>query len=170
MAFDLDTLEAAIRALRAYGLLAIRTGPKIRKEKYAHRAAERLGLSARELAVLCELMLRGPQAPGALRTRCSRMAEFNDLETATATLEELAGHEPALVVQLPRTGGRAERRWAHLLGDDPVEEGAWTGPSAAPAQALGKDPLEELRAQVQDIAEALQTLEQRFDVFREQFE
>lgn len=173
MQLDLDTVEAAIRALRAYELLAVRTGPKIRKEKYAQRAAERLEVSARELAVLCELMLRGPQAPGALRTRCARMAEFNDIETAPLALEELAGREPPLVVQLPRASGRAERRWAHLLGDAPVEEGAGQDiPSeAAPARvAAGNDPIEELRAQVQDLAEAFRALEQRFDAFRAQFE
>ncbi len=182
MELDEETLDAAMRALRAFDLLVIRTGPKFRKEKYGHRLAERLELPHQHLAVLCELMLRGPQTPGALRNRCSRMAPFPDRAAVEATLDELADREgEPLVVLLPRRPGQSEPRWGHLLGYDTVPEEQVDAPPAPaaphrpapavpPPATLAPDALAELRAEVRALADALRVLEGRFEEFRRQFE
>jgi uncharacterized protein YceH (UPF0502 family) len=120
-----------------------------------------------ERAILCELLLRGPQTPGELRTRASRMAEINDVAQVEAALQHLAQHEGgARVVQLAREPGRRDSRYAHLFSGE-VHDAAPTA-SAVPANATGGReavPLErlaalelevrELRAEVQALRQAM---------------
>src|ERR1700678_3237357 len=79
VSFDQATVEQALPLLREKGLLLTTTGAGSRVPKYGHRIAEKLNLGRRELAVLCELILRGPQTLGELRTRAERMHPFDDL-------------------------------------------------------------------------------------------
>ena len=95
-----------------------------RVTRYRHRFCNtqfsQLSLSAGELAILCELLLRGPQTPGELRSRASRMAPFADVHQVDSALESLAGREEPLVAQLPREPGKRESRWLQLFtGDAP---------------------------------------------------
>ena len=83
---------------------------------------ETLGLSAAQLAVLAELLLRGPQTVGELRGRASRMHPFDELAQVQAVLDELAARAPADVVRLPRQPGRKESRWAQLWTGSPVAD------------------------------------------------
>jgi len=98
---DEDTFERAIYTLRDKGLLVSITGAGSRVPKYGHRISEKLNLGRRELAILCELMLRGPQTLGELRTRAERMHPFGDLAEVESVLE----HMPELVIKLPRRPG-----------------------------------------------------------------
>ena len=102
-----------------------------RVPKYEHRARTVLNLRRDETAILCLLMLRGPQTPGELRSRSDRLYPFDDLGSVTSTLERLAGRsiaaDPAstepltgpLTTILPRLPGSREARYSHLLGDPP---------------------------------------------------
>jgi len=104
-------------------LVATYSGVGSRVVKYTHRLIEILGVDSPEAAVLCELLLRGPQTPGELRGRASRMVSFASPQDVKRVLDELAARKPnPFVVELPRAPGRKESRFAHALGDTPPEE------------------------------------------------
>jgi uncharacterized protein len=114
--YDADAVEQALHSLRNKGLLLAITGAGSRVPKYGHRISETLNLGRRELAILCELMVRGPQTLGELRTHCERMHAFDDLAEVEAVIERL----PELMVKLPRRPGEKEVRYAHLLCGTPA--------------------------------------------------
>ncbi len=117
----------AVNQLRDKGLVHV--GFNGRTERYDHKMVGTYFLSREEQAVLCVLMLRGPQTPGELRTNTARMADFADLDAVAATLSGLSTRDHALVVELPRVPGRREERYAHLLCGKPKAE-EWA-PSAS---------------------------------------
>ena len=106
--FDEQTVEQALETLKNKHLVVRISGAGHRVEKFAHRLGEVLNLGRREMAILCVLMLRGPQTVGELRGRTERMHEFNDLEEVERVLETLEKSE--LVARASRG------RWAQLLG------------------------------------------------------
>lgn len=108
------------------------SGAGARAVKYTHRLSETLGLERPELAVLSELLLRGPQTAGELRGRASRMHPFVSPAEVRVVLDGLAARSPdPYVVELPRAAGCKENRFAHALGDAPVAEvGAEAGAEA----------------------------------------
>ncbi len=109
-----------------------------------------------EQAVLAVLMLRGPQTPGELRSRASRLARFTDVGEVEAVLESLAGRaDGPFVVRLAREPGRRESRYAHLLGDAPVADAAAPRGSAPPVRA---QPLEERIARLEADVDELKRL------------
>ncbi len=112
-----------------------------------------------EAALLAELLLRGPQTPGELRARCTRMYPFQDLGEVEAALELLVQAEPPLAVKLPRSPGMKESRYAQLLGG-PVEAGP------APVQP----PAPGLAARVAALEDQVARLQEAFEAFRRQFE
>ena len=104
-----------------------------RVPKYEHRIRTVLNLRRDETAVICLLLLRGPQTPGELRSRSDRMFSFDDLPQVQSTLDRLAArtlvpHAPPaestgpLVVVLPRQPGSSASRWMHLLGGEPAAD------------------------------------------------
>ena len=109
-------------------LVATYAGVGSRAVKYVHRLTETLGVDTPELAILCELLLRGPQTPGELRGRASRMHPFASPAEVRAVLLALAARPEPYVVELPRAPGCKENRFAHAFG--PLPEAA---PAAAPA-------------------------------------
>jgi uncharacterized protein YceH (UPF0502 family) len=119
--YDEDTVADAIDRLREKRLMSVLTGGSNRVPKYGHRLGEALNLGRRELAVLCELMVRGPQTLGELNARASRMHRFSDLDEVERTIRTLASHASGpLVTELARQPGRKETRFAHLLSGEPV--------------------------------------------------
>lgn len=126
-----------------------------RAERYEQRLATFLKLDRQEQALLCVLMLRGPQTLGELRTNASRMADFADLAAVNDALELLQAHEPPLLVHLPRAAGRREERFAHLLCGEPVLE-----PEPAPGRSTGADAqrIDELEREVRQMKAELETL------------
>jgi uncharacterized protein len=160
--FDESTVEQALQSLRDKGFLLSVSGAGSRVMKYGHRISEKLNLGRRELAILCELMVRGPQTPGELRTRAERMHRFDDLAELEGVIERL----PELIVKLPRRPGEKESRYAHLLSGAPaVEEVEADAPMPARADRLGtlENEVAQLRAEMDD-------LKQQFAGFRKQFE
>ncbi len=99
--FDEETVERVLSMLRDKGLLLTATGAGSRVPKYGHRLSEKLNLGRRELAILCELMVRGPQTLGELRTRAERMHRFDDVSEVESVLDRM----PELVTKLPRRAG-----------------------------------------------------------------
>src|SRR6516164_3071000 len=116
VSYDEDTVERALTGLRAKGLAVRITGGDSRVPKHGQRFTELLNLGRREAAVLCVLMLRGPQTIGELRGRTERLYAFEDLEGVQATLDRLS--EQDLAKKLSRHAGSREPRFAQLLGGD----------------------------------------------------
>lgn len=137
-----------------------------RVTKYAHTAKPTWNLSVQESALLAELLLRGPQTPGELRTNTRRMYAFPDLAEVEACLGVLMEAEPPLVVRLPRAPGAREARVAQLLAGPPPE-GATAPQAAAPGPSSAR--LEALEAEVTALRAELAELRQAFEAFREQF-
>lgn len=165
MELDENVVRDALLSLQEKRLAGPASGADSRVTKYEHRL-ESFNFSRREIAVLCVLMLRGPQTPGELRGRTERMYKFEDLEQVQSALHQLMQREPSLVAMLARQPGTKEARYAHLLSG-PVENwqpssGASTSPDDADLASLE----ERVRALEQEVA----GLKDQFAAFRKQFE
>ena len=159
VSYDEDTVSEALDSLRA-GRLARLSSAQSRVAKYEHSILEVFNLGRRELALLCTLMLRGPQTVGELRDRSERIRAFSDLEEVEACLETLMHWEPRpLATRLPRQPGMKEPRYVHLLSGD-------AGPSAQRITERAV-PLEE---QVEALRQEVHELREEFAKFRQQFE
>jgi uncharacterized protein YceH (UPF0502 family) len=170
--FDSDTVEQALNALRDKGLLLAITGAGSRVPKYGHRFSEKLNLGRREVAILCELMIRGPQTLGELRTHCERMHPFDDLAEVEAVIERL----PELVVKLSRRPGEKEIRYAHLLSGTPAipeAQGEPPQPRTGRAdldRAERPDRVSVLEAEIAQLRDEIENLKEQFAGFKRQFE
>ncbi len=165
VAYDEDTVEAALEGLRAKGL-ALRISGESRVPKHSQRFTEKFNLGRREAALMCVLLLRGPQTPGELRGRTDRLYQFDDLETLENTLTHLAERE--FVRKLPRQSGSREARWAHLLCGE-VEASAESYAEVAahtPAAHADNGILDKISALEEELAQ----LRREFDDFRRRFE
>jgi uncharacterized protein YceH (UPF0502 family) len=156
--YDEATADQALSELRNRGL-AVRITGDGRVVKHAQRFTERENFGRREAALMCVLMLRGPQTPGELRGRTERLYQFEDLEGVEGTLHRLA--ESGFVKQLPRQSGYKEQRWAHLLSGDVT-----VGEEAAPAISHGPSANDRIAALEQEVA----ALKREFEEFKRRFE
>jgi len=148
----------ALESLRDKKLVFVFEGAASRVTKYGHKFAETLGLSGPEVAVLCVLLLRGPQTVGEIRGRTGRLHEFAALAEVESTLQGLAARVPQpLVARLPRQAGLKESRYAQLLSGPPEAVPAET-PAAAPTGAADGDGLGRLEAEVADLRRELAEL------------
>lgn len=120
MQLEVGEVGHAVNQLRDRDL--IRASFSARAERYELKLGTLFSLDAQPRAVLAVLMLRGPQTLGELRIHASRLVEFEDLTAMQETLELLVGHEPPLVVILPRGPGQREDRYAHLLCGEVEQE------------------------------------------------
>lgn len=151
--------------------LALTAADGGRVPKYRHLLAEKLRLGPAELAVLAELLLRGPQTVGELRTRGERMHPLPDTATVERVLEELAALDPPLVTKLPRQPGRKEPRYAHLLAGEPKEEEASPAPEAARVRVMAENErVAKLEEEVATLKEEVAGLRRMMEQFRSQFE
>ena len=167
VAYDDDTVSDAIERLKPKGLALTITGAGSRVAKYAHRLSEKLNLGRREAAILCELMLRGPQTSGELRNRADRMHKFDDIEEVETVLDRMG----ELVTKLPRRLGEKEQRFAHMLSGEPqVGPGEPVVAHGAPAAAPRFDRVSALESEVAELRGELQELKRQFAEFRKQFE
>lgn len=113
-----DEVRLALHGLEDDGLAGPARGTESRVTKYEHRVQEVFNFTRGEAAVLCVLLLRGPQTPGELRGRTERMHRFEELDDVLSVLQKLMQREPALAAALPRQPGTKEIRYAHLLSGD----------------------------------------------------
>jgi hypothetical protein len=122
--YDDATIRAALERLQRRGLTRLASGAGSRAAKYRHLLVEALPMDRAEEAVMCVLMLRGPQTPGELKQRGERMHAFADLADVLETLERLS--ERALARSLGRRPGQKEERYTQLLGGESEAETADT--------------------------------------------
>ena len=161
--YDGDSISDAIERLRQKKLTLIVTGSG-RVVKYGQRISETLNLGRRELAVLCTLLLRGPQTLGEIKDRSERMYAFADLSEVEIVLEKLSDWAGgALLKKLPRQPGHKEARYAHLLSGEPAVDSAAESPAAAPPSRVAQ-----LESELQQLRSEFNHLKQRFDTLESQ--
>jgi uncharacterized protein YceH (UPF0502 family) len=171
MNLDEDSVRSALRALHDNSLARSVSAADSRVTKYEHRLQEAFNFDRREAAIFCELLLRGPQTPGELRSRAERMHHFDDLSEVQSALQRLMTREPSLVKVLARQPGTKESRYIHLLcGDlEPVSSAvAHEAPTGATRE--NTDKLSSLESEVAELRKEIADLKQQFATFRKQFE
>ncbi len=159
--YDEDTVYDALNRLREKKFALTVTGSG-RVNKYSQRISETLNLGRRELAVICTLLLRGPQTLGEIKDRSERMFPFADLAEAETVLEKLAESSAgALVRKLPRQPGQKEVRYAHLLSGEPrvVESASDATPQPASRVAQIEQEISQLRSEFDELKRRFETLE-----------
>jgi uncharacterized protein YceH (UPF0502 family) len=174
MTLDEDAVRKALRSLTDQYIVRSASGDS-RVAKFEHRLSEFYNFHRHETAVLCVLMLRGPQTPGELRTRAERMYEFQDLDAVHAALNLLMRRDPPLVQALPRQPGTKESRFMHLLSRDKVPASATevaTDVAAAPGanEAAIGERIAQLETEVSELRRELETLREQFNSFQRQFQ
>lgn len=180
VSFDEKTVARAIESLREKNLVYVFYGSDSRVPKYKHVVTEIFHLSPPELALMCVLMLRGPQTAGELRGRTGRLYEFNDLAEVEATLEALSAREDEpLVARVARQPGQKEGRYGQLLSGEVFAVASNEQASAPRAPRTEAAVLEvraenerlaHLEAEVQRLSGELEEMRRRFDEFKGQFE
>lgn len=138
VSFDEGEIHEALQRLARRGWTRLASGAGSRAAKYRQLFDEALGLGGDEAAILCVLMLRGPQTPGELNQRTGRLRAFSGLDELHETLDGLVAR--GLVERLERRPGQKEERYRHLLGADEQESDAQSSPlstrtTEAPAPA-----------------------------------
>jgi uncharacterized protein YceH (UPF0502 family) len=155
--YDEGTVIQATDTLREKQLVHLIARGESRVNKYRHVLYESMNLGRQEIAVLCVLLLRGPQTVGEIRTRSNRLYDFSSVEQLEGTLSSMMGGESPLVVRLARQTGQKEVRYAHLLS------GEVSGETALAEPEVELDRIGKLEREVED-------LKKQFEQFRKQFE
>lgn len=165
---ELD-IRAVVDELIRKRLVVNTAGFNARVPRYQHRFCNtefgELKFTVQELGIICELLLRGPQTPGELRSRTNRLCSFDDVTQVDAVLAKLAEQGP-YVVKLPREPGKRESRYAHLFSGEvdlqalaeAAPASSYASPAADRLTAL-EEEVESLKAQLQLLAERLAQLE-----------
>lgn len=170
MSLDENAVRDALRGLQENGLAGPVSSADSRVPKYEHRLQEAINLPRAETALLCVLLLRGPQTPGELRGRTERMYRFEELSDVHSALQRLAQREPPLVRMLPRLPGTKEARYAHLLsGDAEIAE----PPPGEPAGAAGladAERITRLESEIASLKAEVAEVKQQLQDFRRSFE
>jgi len=166
VSYDDETVQEALDRLRAKRLITVLTGGGNRVPKYGHRLPDHINLGRREIALLCELMLRGPQTVGELRDRAGRMHKFSDADEVESCIQGMAAREQPLTTKLPRQPGMKEHRYAHLLcGADAIAD-----MTAEPARNFGgSDRVTALESEVVELKQRVAALEEDLRRFKGQF-
>ena len=171
---DEEEVRLALRRLEEQGLAGRARGADGRVTKYEHWLGEAFNFTRAETALVCVLLLRGPQTPGELRNRTERLHRFEEISDVLSVLQKLAERDPSLVAVLPRQPGTKEARYAHLLSG-PVESAIAPDFSSAArfavspaAQSASDDPAHEARiaqleATVAQLKTEIATLNKRID-------
>lgn len=169
MQLDENAVRDALAGLQEHRLAGPAAGADSRVTKYEHRTQEVFNFTRGEVAVLCVLLLRGPQTPGELRGRTERMHHFESLDDVQSALQKLMQRQPPLAKVLPRQPGTKESRYAHLFGGDVVVPEA---PQAASAGHRSADPdrIARLEEEVAALRREVAELKDQLERFRQQFQ
>jgi uncharacterized protein YceH (UPF0502 family) len=171
MQLDEDAVRDALDGLQEQRMAGPARGADSRVTKYEQRLQELFNFTRPEIAVLCGLLLRGPQTPGELRGRTDRLHRFEALEDVQSALQKLMQREPPLAKVLPRQPGTKESRYAHLLAGDVVEAevpvlaaaAAGRNPGDAERIARLEEEVSELRGQISEIKDQLERFRKQFE-------
>jgi uncharacterized protein YceH (UPF0502 family) len=172
-AMNLDEAAArqALHSLDGQSLVRSVSAADSRVTKYEHRLQEAFNFYRHEIAILCVLLLRGPQTPGELRTRAERMHPFDDLNAVHSSLQHLMKREPPLVKLLPRQHGTKEARYAHLLsGDVESFEVKIEFEASGTSGSADGERITSLEEKVSALQKEIVDLKQQLATFRKQFE
>ncbi len=169
MEIDEDAVRWALNSLRQQSLVRAQQGIGSRVMKYQHLVTERMSLAPPVLAVMCTLMLRGPQTTGEIKGRTNRLADFASLSDVEATLNELVTRE--LVSELTRRPGQKEVRYAHLLsGPVTTVTHAPDAPNTSSVRPEdGDERIAPIEATVAELRKELAELRAEFEAFKQQF-
>lgn len=164
MNLDEDAVRNALDGLQSHRLAGPARGADSRVTKYEHRIQEAFNFTRGETAILCVLLLRGPQTPGELRGRTERMFRFEHLDDVQSTLQRFIEREPPLVAMLQRQPGTKESRYMHLLSGQ-VEAAQLTTTSRDAEHGLTarlEEELERLRQEIAEVKRELAEFRARF--------
>jgi uncharacterized protein YceH (UPF0502 family) len=171
MTLDENAVRDSLATLQEKRLAGPASGADSRVTKFEHRLQEVFNFDRREIAVLCVLLLRGPQTPGELRGRTERMYSFEALDDVISTLDRLAQREPPLAVILPRQPGTKESRYMHLFSGEPVLDApALIAPDSQRSTGSSGDRLSRLEDEVAQLREELSKVQEQLAAFQKQFE
>ncbi len=183
MTLNEATVRQALTTLQEKRMAGPAGGADSRVPKYEHRLQEVFNFDRREIAIVCVLLLRGPQTPGELRGRTDRMYHFEALEDVVSTLDRLAQRESPLVCILARQPGTKEYRYMHLFSGEPLEPTVSraavereTNSSATTAEVSTQSVpppaqrLARLEKEVASLRQELADVQQQLAAFRKQFE
>jgi uncharacterized protein YceH (UPF0502 family) len=171
MSLDESEVEDAVSGLREKKLAMVVHQAGARVQKYRHTLPDHYDLSTREVAVLCVLLLRGPQTPGEVRQRTERMHPFGSLEELDGTLNDLAAGSDPMVRLLPARPGQKERRYVQLLSGEPSEEDlSALAPGRSVVTSGPSSRVDALAEEVKALRVELAQLREEFAAFRKQFE
>ncbi len=143
---ELESLDLVVKAWSA------------RAPKYEHKLPRELDIQSSATAVLCALMLRGPQTAGELRNHTQRIHQFDDIDDVEYVLGRLCRREPALAMKLPKQPGQKEERFVHLLAGEPDIE-AMSAAVVMQSQSPLEQRVSELEQTVKQLQEKIEQLE-----------
>jgi hypothetical protein len=165
VSYDETIVQQALETLQEKKLIASIIALGSRVLKYQHEFSKYFQTTKRETAIMCELLLRGPQTAGEIRTRAERMNNFTSLEEALGSLQDLSKRNPPLVTMLPRMQGKKENRFGHLLSGEIIlqEENSESQASSTTQK------LETLEKTVLEMQNQIEVLKKEFAQFKSQF-
>jgi len=140
MDLDEEAVRHALHGLEDKGLAGRARSADGRVTKYEHWLGEAFNFSRAETALICVLLLRGPQTPGELRGRTERLHRFDEISDVLAALQKLMERDPPLAAMLPRQPGTKESRYAHLLAGEVESAGAYASAAAGHPGSEQTDP------------------------------
>jgi uncharacterized protein len=177
MSLTEDDVRQALHGLQEKHLAGLATSAEDRVTKYEHRLQEVFNFTRGENAILCALLLRGPQTPGELRGRSERMHRFEDLTDLQSTLQSLIHRDPPLIEVLPRQPGTKEARYAHLLSGDvepktnvDVDTALTASPAAGFASPADSRRITHLENEVATLQREVAGLKQQLMALRKELE
>jgi hypothetical protein len=193
MELDDTAVEGTLDELRKHGLVSVvLPAPGARTNRYRHEVAARFGWEKRVMAIMTELLLRGPQTAGELRGRCSRLMSFEGVDAVVTALDYMQTADPPLVKPLPRQAGQSAVRYAHLFylpeemagidaaaasaasasGAGDTAAGGVNRPTtrAEPASMGGPPAVDAMRAEIADLKEQVARLSAELTDLRQRFE
>ncbi len=171
VSYDDDTVTRTLDELREKNLVYLFYGSTSRVVKYKHMLPNVYHLEPPEVAVMCVMMLRGPQTVGELRGRTDRLYEFSGIGKVQETLDGLTRREEPLVVKLERQPGQKEARFAHLLsGEIDIESLAVANERTSSGGHGSNERIDKLEQEVERLNEELTSFRETFDEFRKQFD
>jgi uncharacterized protein YceH (UPF0502 family) len=170
MLLDEDAVRGALEGLQQERMAGPARGADSRVTKYEQRLQEVFNFTRPEIAVLCVLLLRGPQTPGELRGRAERLHRFEALEDVQSALQKLMQREPPLAKVLQRQPGTKESRYAHLLAGDVAEVEAPPHASAAEHNPADAERFARLEKELAELRRGVGEVKDQLERFRRQFE
>lgn len=165
--YDEQSISRSLEDLRDKNIVYVFYGSTSRVPKYKHIMPQVYELEPSETAVMCVLMLRGPQTIGEIRERTSRLYDFRDLNDVNETLEALQKREEPLIVRLERAPGQKEARYAQLLCGEVT---SYTPPERVSRGAANDERVEKLEQELESLKSELSAFRQEFEDFKKQFE